>query len=141
MKLKSTPTLLITAALLLGSPLFAQHDAHHGSAPKTAAGANAGTLNKVTEKDAAWAKKARATYPLDVCLTSDEKLGSMGDSPQYIYRVSGQPDRLVVFCCDGCEDDFKAAPAKYVAKLDAAAQAKNGGKSGGKKGKNKQSNE
>ena len=141
MQLKSTPTLIITAALLLGSPLFAQHDAHHGSAPKAAAGANAGTLTKVTEKDAAWAAKARTTYPLEVCLTSDEKLGSMGDSPQYIYRAAGQPDRLVIFCCEGCEDDFKAAPAKYVAKLDAAAQAKSGGKSGTKKGKNKQPNE
>jgi hypothetical protein len=138
---KSTSTLLITAALFLGSPLFAQHDAHHGSAPKAAAAANAGTLLKVTEKDAAWAAKARATYPLEVCLTSDEKLGSMGDSPQYIYRASGQPDRLVVFCCEGCEDDFKAAPAKYIAKLDAAAQAKSGGKAGGKKAKKKQSNQ
>jgi hypothetical protein len=25
----------------------------------------------------------------------------MGKSPEYIYREEGNPDRLVVFCCDG----------------------------------------
>jgi hypothetical protein len=89
------------------------------SAPKAA-----GKLTKLTEKDAAWAAKARAEYPLKVCLTSDEKLGSMGDNAEFIYREKGKADRLVVFCCDGCEDDFNKEPAKYIAKLDAAAKAK-----------------
>ncbi len=48
----------------------------------------------------------------------------MGKSPEYVYRVSGQPDRLVIFCCEGCEDDFLKTPAKFTAKLDAAAKAK-----------------
>lgn len=105
--------------MVLGAPLFAQHGPHSSSAQAESAGAK-GKLIRVTEKDAAWAAKERANYPLNVCLTSDEKLGSMGKSPEYIYRVAGQPDRLVVFCCDGCEEDFLKAPAKYLAKIDAA---------------------
>lgn len=115
--------LAVSTALLLAAPAFAQQDhAHHGAAAATPA--KAGKLIRITEKDAAWAAKARKEYPLDVCLTSDEKLGSMGKSPEYIYRVDGQPDRLVVFCCDGCEEDFLKEPAKYLAKIDAAKGAK-----------------
>jgi len=120
----SLPSILMSTALLVGAPLSAQtpHDAHHGA--KKATPAAAGKLVPVTEKEAAWAAKERKTYPLDVCVTSDEKLGSMGKSPEYIYRVDGKPDRLVVLCCDGCEEDFTKEPAKYTAKLDAAAKAK-----------------
>ncbi len=118
--------LVISGALLIGAPIFAQQDdAHHGATPT--ATAKAGKLIPVTEKDAAWAAKARKEYPLDVCVTSDEKLGSMGKSPEYIYRVDGQADRLVVFCCSGCEEDFLKDPAKHLAKLDAAKSGKSKG--------------
>lgn len=102
------------------------HEAHKKEAEKAAAAApaGAGTLHKLTEKDAAWAVKERAAYPLTVCLTSDEKLGSMGDNAEFIYREKGKTDRLLVFCCAGCEDDFKKEPAKFLAKLDAAAKQK-----------------
>lgn len=90
----------------------------------SAASAPAGKLIRVSEKDAAWAAKERKAYPLTVCVASDEDLGSMGDSPEYIYRVAGQRDRLVVFCCEGCEEDFLKEPAKYLAKIDAAKAAK-----------------
>ena len=116
-------SILLSGAFLVAVPAFAQSTQQ----PAPQAAAKAGKLIAVSEKDAAWAAKARQEYPLDVCLTSDEKLGSMGKSPEYIYRVDGQPDRLVVFCCDGCEDDFKKEPAKYLAKID-GAKAK--GKSG-----------
>lgn len=68
--------------------------------------------------------KARATYPLKTCLVSDEPLGSMGDAVGYIHRATGQPDRVIFICCEGCLDDFKANPAKFLAKVDAAAKAK-----------------
>lgn len=90
----------------------------------SSATAGKGQLLKVSEKDAAWAKQARTAYPLNVCLTSDEKLGAEGENAEFIYRETGQPDRLVIFCCEGCEDDFKKEPAKYVAKLEAAAKKK-----------------
>jgi hypothetical protein len=105
------------------------HEAHKKEKEKSGTKASApaaktGKLVALTDKDAGWAETARKEYPLDVCLTSDEKLGSMGKSPEYIYRVEGKPDRLVVFCCDGCEEDFLQEPAKYLAKLDDAAKQK-----------------
>lgn len=92
--------------------------------PSSAANTSIGKLIKVTEKDSTWAAKERKAYPLTVCVASGEDLGSMGDSPEYIYRVDGQRDRLVVFCCEGCEEDFLKEPAKYLAKIDAAKAAK-----------------
>lgn len=69
-------------------------------------------------------------YPLKSCVVSDEPLGSMGDAIKYTHREAGKPDRLVLFCCEGCIEDFKGDPAKFLAKLDAAAKAKSG--AGGK---------
>lgn len=100
---------LLAAALFLAAPLFA---------------ADTGQLLPASKADAAWLEKARASYPLKVCVVSDEELGSMGDAPERIYRVKGQPDRLVLFCCDGCEEDFKAEPARFLARIDAAKNAK-----------------
>ena len=84
----------------------------------------AGQLVKITDTERAWVAKAREGYPLNVCLTSDEKLGSMGENAEFVYRAAGKPDRLVTLCCDGCADDFMKEPAKYLAKLDAAAKNK-----------------
>ncbi len=70
--------------------------------------------------DAALIAQARAAYPLKTCLVSDEALGSMGEATPHIHRVAGKPDRVVFVCCEGCIDDFKAEPAKFLAKLDAA---------------------
>lgn len=110
---------------LLASLHAADHPHKKGDSSQTA---GAGKLVKLTKEDAAWAAKARAAYPLKVCLASDEKLGAMGDNAEYIYREAGKPDRLIIFCCDGCEDDFKKEPAKFLAKLDAATKAKSAAK-------------
>ena len=127
MKMNRTLAGLLASALALSVAAagFA-HEAHKKDNENAAKATTTspGKLVKITDKEAAWAAKARKEYPLDVCLTSDEKLGSMGKSPEYIYRVDGKPDRLVVFCCDGCEDDLLKEPAKYLAKLDAAAKKK-----------------
>ena len=113
----------LTAAVLalalatgLAPALFAadKHDKH----------ADASAAKKMTPAETALIAKARASYPLKTCLVSDEKLGSMGEAAPYIHRVAGQPDRVVFVCCDGCIDDFKATPAKFLAKIDAAAKAK-----------------
>ena len=79
---------------------------------------------KAAPTDSEIIAKARATYPLKTCLVSDEPLGSMGEAAGYIHRVAGQPDRVVFFCCEGCSDDFKADPAKFLKKVDAAAKGK-----------------
>jgi hypothetical protein len=125
MKMNRIPAGLLacTLALSITATGFA-HEAHKKNDAAKAATAGAGQLVKITDKEAAWAAKARKEYPLTVCLTSDEKLGSMGDNAEFIYRQAGKPDRLLVFCCAGCEDDFVKEPAKYLAKLDAAAKSK-----------------
>ncbi len=53
-----------------------------------------------------------AAYPLDVCLVSDEKLGSMGDPV-----VINHEGREIKFCCDSCIPKFKEDPEKYLSKL------------------------
>ena len=127
---------LLLAAALLGSVTLGfaadSKTPHHGNhEAKAPAAKPAGALVPVTEKDAAWAAKARKDYPLDVCVAADEKLGSMGDGAVFIWRAEGKADRLVVFCCEGCVDDFKGDPAKHLKKIDAAAAAK--AKAAGKK--------
>lgn len=103
-------SLLLSAALVFAAaPAFAQSAKENKAAPQTE-----------TEVIA----KARAAYPLKTCLVSDESLGSMGDAIPYVHRVAGKPDRVVFFCCEGCTDDFKADPAKYLKKLDDAQKGK-----------------
>ena len=89
--------------------------------------ATATPLQAAAPTDSEVIAKARTNYPMKTCLVSNEDLGSMGDAIGYIYRAAGQPDRVVFFCCEGCIDDFKAEPAKFLKKLDAAAKAKAGG--------------
>jgi len=116
---------LVAASVALTLTAFAQSGHEHHSAPGKSA---AGKLVKASEVDAAWLAEARKSYPLEVCVMSEEKLGSMGDATEWVYRAKGQPDRLVKFCCDGCIDDFKSNPQAAIAKLDAAAAKKSGKK-------------
>ena len=66
-----------------------------------------------------------AAYPLTTCTVSGDKLGgSMGPAQGYVWRVAGQPDRLVRFCCNDCLDDFQKTPAKFLAMIDTAKAKK-----------------
>ena len=98
------------------------------AAPANPPAAPAGRLVPAKQADAAWLAEARRDYPLGTCVVADEKLGSMGDATEHVWRVADRPDRLVKFCCDGCIEDFLADPAKALAKIDAAAQAKSAGR-------------
>lgn len=89
-----------------------------------AATAGAASPKAAPKTDAELIAAARATYPLKTCLVADEPLGSMGEAVGYVHRASGQPDRVIFVCCEGCIDDFKADPAKFLKKVDAAAKAK-----------------
>jgi hypothetical protein len=62
--------------------------------------------------------KAKA-YPLDTCIVSDEKLGSMGEA--YVFTHEGQEIKL---CCKSCQKDFKKEPSKYLKKLDKSGKKK-----------------
>ncbi|MCC6579265.1 MAG: hypothetical protein IT440_02405 [Phycisphaeraceae bacterium] len=66
------------------------------------------------------AKPAPATqpYPLNVCIVSDEELGTMGDPVVLQYE-----GREIRFCCEHCVPDFKKDPQKYLKKLAEAKKA------------------
>jgi hypothetical protein len=62
------------------------------------------------QHDAAW-KKVKS-YPLQTCIVSGEKLGSMGKPVGFVHKR--QEIRL---CCKGCRKDFDKEPAKFLKKL------------------------
>jgi hypothetical protein len=64
-------------------------------------------------------------YPLATCVVTDEPLH---DPVVYTHRQPGKPDRTVRLCCEGCVEDFRGDPEKFLRKLDAAAARKAGAK-------------
>lgn len=58
-------------------------------------------------------KPADDAYPLDYCLVSGQKLGSMGDPVQYDHH-----GREIKFCCSGSIDEFKKNSNTYLGILD-----------------------
>lgn len=51
-------------------------------------------------------------YTRDVCLVTDNALGSMGSPVTKVYD-----GKELKFCCRPCVAKFEANPAKYLAKL------------------------
>lgn len=68
---------------------------------------------ETTTSDASAEALAAKPYPLDICVVSGEKLGSMGDPVVILHE--GQE---IKFCCDSCEPKFRKAPAKFLSKLE-----------------------
>jgi hypothetical protein len=92
-----------------------------------AAKAPAGKLVPITPTEAAWAARAKAEYPTNMCIISDDKLGGdMGEPIDMIYRQDGKADRLITFCCKDCISEFTENPGKFLQLLDAAAAKKSG---------------
>lgn len=60
--------------------------------------------------------EVKKAYPLDVCVVSGEKLGSMGE-PHVITHDGAE----VKFCCDNCVPKFNTGPAPYLTKIKEAA--------------------
>ena len=113
---------LLTVDALTGAPLGASPVTvvHEGRELRFANQANAdkfkadpaSVLKSVDQKLIAL---QTPTYPLDTCLSTGEKLGSMGKPADIIHG-----NRLVRFCCEGCVDDFKKNPEAALKKIDAA---------------------
>jgi len=61
--------------------------------------------------------KTPKPYPLDVCIVTDNDLGSMGEETEMVYE--GQ---VIKFCCKPCERKFLKDPAKYLEKLTPEAK-------------------
>lgn len=66
--------------------------------------------------DAAYADQQREDYPLKTCVVAGGDLGDMGEPFELVAGT-----QLVRFCCEGCVDDFKAEPHKYLGKIAAAS--------------------
>lgn len=54
-------------------------------------------------------------YPMDTCIVSGEKLGSMGDAV-----VFAEGDQEIQICCKSCKKDFEKDKKANLAKIDAA---------------------
>lgn len=63
----------------------------------------------IEKLDAAIIEAQKENYPLETCVVSDEKLGSMGDPVNLVYD-----NQLVQLCCKMCKKDFEKDPAKYM---------------------------
>lgn len=82
----------------------------------------AGELIVASTASPEWLEAAVTAYPLAYCPVSGDSLGAdMGFPQDYVWRVAGQPDRLVRFCCQDCLAEFEANPAKFLAMIDEAA--------------------
>lgn len=68
-------------------------------------------------------QQQKASYPLETCVVSGEKLGKMGRPVDYVYN-----NRLVRFYCPNCIATFKEDPAKYLKMIDNARAAKQANK-------------
>lgn len=73
----------------------------------------------IAKIDKAAADAQRKDYPLTTCVVSGDEIGSMGEPTEMV--VAG---RLMRFCCADCESKVKADPAKFIAEIDKAWQAK-----------------
>jgi hypothetical protein len=82
-----------------------------GAAGLFVAGCNSTGSGTTSSAPAGGAAKA---YPLEVCLVSGEKLGSMGEPVVLVHQ--GQEIKL---CCKSCKPDFEKEPAKFLGKLAA----------------------
>lgn len=123
--LQLTVALSATAVLGLAAGCAKTEVAAPAKTTATTATGGGQLLAAKTAATPEWLAKELAAYPLTTCTVSGDKLGgSMGPALDYVWRVAGQPDRLVRFCCSDCPPDFQKDPAKYLAMIDAAKAKK-----------------
>lgn len=91
---------------------------HHApAAPSTANAHDAHAGHNTAAKNDTAAKPV--PYPLETCLVSGEKLGSMGKPMTFVHE-----GREIKLCCKSCEPQFKKETAKYLKIFDDAVKAK-----------------
>ncbi|RYD47013.1 MAG: hypothetical protein EOP85_06285 [Verrucomicrobiaceae bacterium] len=65
------------------------------------------------------AKEKTKPYPKDICIVTDNKLGSMG---RVITKTHGNQE--VKFCCKPCVKKFNKDPEKFLGKLETNTKKK-----------------
>ncbi len=73
----------------------------------------------VAKLDAAVITEQKESYPLETCVVSGGKLGSMGEPIDYVHN-----NQLVRFCCGGCVETFEKNPDEYLKKLNESSSMK-----------------
>jgi hypothetical protein len=68
--------------------------------------------------NAAIVERQLASYPLTTCVVADDPLDAMGEPVNVVVK-----NRLFRLCCESCQMDITADPAKFFGKLDAAMAA------------------
>ncbi len=96
---------LAALGIALAAVLTGCNDSDGGSKPTATNGAAGASATAGTAA-------AVKPYPLDICVVSGEKLGSMGEP--IVLEYQGQQIKL---CCKNCKPDFEKEPAKFIAKL------------------------
>jgi len=61
--------------------------------------------------------KTEEKHPVNVCIVSGEHLQA-GEIVTFVYKKTGNPDRVLRFCCHKCLAKFKNDPDRYLKKLD-----------------------
>lgn len=103
--MKFLTTTLITLALATSAAYAQQAHDHSTHAEST------DTQQAATEEQ----QRIGDPWPLDTCVVSGGKLGTMGDPVIRLHE-----GREVRFCCAGCIGAFEEEPGKYLAKADEA---------------------
>lgn len=107
--MKNTTSLFITLGLFAAVSLPAADS-------PTPASATAGGAVSATKPATPQVIKIKP-YPLDSCIVSGDKIGSMGTALTII-----QDGQEVKFCCSDCPADFAKDPAKYLKLIAEAAK-------------------
>jgi len=107
--------------------------ATNGSAGASAAAPGDPPVVGAASESTAQVKPVPEDYPLEVCVVSGEKLGSMGNP--VAIEVRG---RTVMLCCAHCESVVRAAPEKYLSQFASAAGGSAAPASGARAGANPQ---
>ena len=114
----------INTCIVMGAELGSMGDPiniiHNGRLVRLCCEGCIDTLNEDPKKvmadlDAAIVDAQLDSYPLDTCVISGAKLGSMG-KPINVFHEN----RLAQLCCAGCLDAFNADPAAAMSKVDTA---------------------
>lgn len=66
------------------------------------------------EIDAKIIEQQRDSYPIQTCVVSGAKLGSMGDPVELVVG-----NRLVKLCCENCVETLRESPDRFLEKLPA----------------------
>jgi len=108
----------VTALIsLAGCSKSAEQDADTDPANAQAGSADAGAVDDTEAAGPATAltNYVSAPYPMQTCVVSGERLGSMGQPVAMVHE-----GRQVKLCCANCEPRFTADPDSYLRAIDQA---------------------